>query len=342
MEKKSRPLVNFWKPTVSRKTSKSSKINFVSPVNLKSYPSRTKREIKLIDKNPWGDFDRDHSINYFDCRPMNKKKQGKMIYQFKENPVKKIDIVPAYFDKLDINKVINNPPKSILPQYAKERYAIPEVKEKIRKQQHERYTNPEVKEQRSKYNKKRYAIPEVKEKMKKQQHERYAIPEVREEILKQQRKYHKERYAIPEVKEKISKYHRERYAIPEVKEKRREINATPEAKEKRSKYAKERYTIPEVREKINKYAKERYAIPEIKEKMNKDAVERYTKNRIKEMVPGLDFLKSDDMDMNTGPTAQELIDTSESEDMIQESEPSLEDSRFTENVFSENYENEEI
>lgn len=43
---------------------------------LNIYPKRTKREIKLIDKNPWKDFDKDGVINIFDCRPMNKRKQG--------------------------------------------------------------------------------------------------------------------------------------------------------------------------------------------------------------------------------------------------------------------------
>ena len=74
---KPKPLVNFWKSIPIQKQKTKSKIFSVSPVNLKSYPSRTKREIKLIDKNPWGDKDRDGVKNWFDCRPLNKHKQGK-------------------------------------------------------------------------------------------------------------------------------------------------------------------------------------------------------------------------------------------------------------------------
>ena len=42
-----------------------------------SYPKRSKRDWKLIDKNPFGDKDGDRVPNIFDCKPYNKKKQGK-------------------------------------------------------------------------------------------------------------------------------------------------------------------------------------------------------------------------------------------------------------------------
>jgi hypothetical protein len=51
---------------------------FIQPVKLKKYPTRTKSERRLIDKNPWGDKDKDGVPNIFDCRPMNRKKQDKM------------------------------------------------------------------------------------------------------------------------------------------------------------------------------------------------------------------------------------------------------------------------
>jgi len=47
--------------------------------NLKSYPKRTKAEVKLIDRNPFGDKDKDRVPNWFDCKPLNRKKQGKRL-----------------------------------------------------------------------------------------------------------------------------------------------------------------------------------------------------------------------------------------------------------------------
>lgn len=50
----------------------------VSPVKLAIYPKRTSRETRLIDKNPFGDRDRDKVPNWFDCKPLNKRKQAKI------------------------------------------------------------------------------------------------------------------------------------------------------------------------------------------------------------------------------------------------------------------------
>jgi len=61
---------NLWNPK---------KIKFFQPVNLKKYPARTKSEWRLIDKNPWGDRDRDGVPNIFDCRPFDRRKQGKLL-----------------------------------------------------------------------------------------------------------------------------------------------------------------------------------------------------------------------------------------------------------------------
>lgn len=48
-----------------------------SPVNLKAYPpKRTKQEWKLIDRNPYGDKDKDKLMNFFDCKPANFGLQG--------------------------------------------------------------------------------------------------------------------------------------------------------------------------------------------------------------------------------------------------------------------------
>jgi hypothetical protein len=44
--------------------------------NANKYPTRSKAELRLIDKDPWGDKDRDRVPNFFDCKPLNRKKQG--------------------------------------------------------------------------------------------------------------------------------------------------------------------------------------------------------------------------------------------------------------------------
>lgn len=76
-------ITSFWKPVLLRnvKLNVNSKSLFsskhVQPVKLSIYPKRTSSEIKLIDKNPWKDSDRDRVPNIFDCRPLNKNKQGR-------------------------------------------------------------------------------------------------------------------------------------------------------------------------------------------------------------------------------------------------------------------------
>ena len=44
--------------------------------NTSSFPKRSQKEWKLIDRNPFGDTDKDGVPNFFDCKPLNKKKQG--------------------------------------------------------------------------------------------------------------------------------------------------------------------------------------------------------------------------------------------------------------------------
>ena len=82
-----KPITSFWnmKPVkvnninrLKNNSKPSFSPKFIQPVNLKQYSSRTKQEIKLIDKNPWGDKDRDKVPNIFDCKPLNKNKQDKM------------------------------------------------------------------------------------------------------------------------------------------------------------------------------------------------------------------------------------------------------------------------
>ena len=61
--------------------------------NTKSFPKRSQKEWKLIDKNPFGDTDGDRVPNWFDCKPLNKKKQGK----FSQNiPIDKAKYITFY------------------------------------------------------------------------------------------------------------------------------------------------------------------------------------------------------------------------------------------------------
>ena len=65
--------VNFWKP-VKRNRKVNSKSKPI--INLFKYPKRSKTELRIIKKNPFGDRDKDKVMNWFDCKPLNKKKQG--------------------------------------------------------------------------------------------------------------------------------------------------------------------------------------------------------------------------------------------------------------------------
>lgn len=50
------------------------KVKSVSPVRLSQYNSRSKKEWNIIDNKPLGDKDRDGVMNWFDCKPLNRKK----------------------------------------------------------------------------------------------------------------------------------------------------------------------------------------------------------------------------------------------------------------------------
>ena len=55
-----------------------------SPVKLNTYPARTKTETRLIDRKPWSDSDKDKVPNIFDCKPLNRRKQGKRFVNIKK------------------------------------------------------------------------------------------------------------------------------------------------------------------------------------------------------------------------------------------------------------------
>ena len=56
-----------------RRSKKPIKLVFFNP---SKFPSRSRAEWKIIDRNPFGDTDRDGVPNWFDCKPLNRKKQG--------------------------------------------------------------------------------------------------------------------------------------------------------------------------------------------------------------------------------------------------------------------------
>jgi len=55
---------------------KKTKVKPFSFAKLSSFPKRSRTENRLIDKNPFRDTDKDKVMNFFDCKPLNKKKQG--------------------------------------------------------------------------------------------------------------------------------------------------------------------------------------------------------------------------------------------------------------------------
>jgi len=68
----------FWKP-----------IKVKSFLNLGIYPKRNKKEIRLIDTNPFGDADKDKVPNILDCKPLDKRKQS---YMFRKEIRKRLNL----------------------------------------------------------------------------------------------------------------------------------------------------------------------------------------------------------------------------------------------------------
>jgi len=75
----------FWKP-----------IKIKPFLNLGIYPKRSERETRLIDTNPWGDTDKDGVPNWFDCKPLNKRKQSKML---REEIRRRLNLPPESTEK---------------------------------------------------------------------------------------------------------------------------------------------------------------------------------------------------------------------------------------------------
>ena len=64
--------------------------------NTSKFPKRSQRELKLIDKDPFGDKDRDGVKNFFDCKPMNKFKQGRWAHPIAKNQRQYIKKIKEY------------------------------------------------------------------------------------------------------------------------------------------------------------------------------------------------------------------------------------------------------
>lgn len=80
---------------------------------------RTKAELRIIDKNPLGDADRDGVLNMFDCKPLNKKWQDVVLYhgttQTAAQQIKREGLKVGY----GINPVLYlTPDKTIARRYA--------------------------------------------------------------------------------------------------------------------------------------------------------------------------------------------------------------------------------
>jgi hypothetical protein len=69
---------NFWGLKIQNKYKS---VKNIQPLSLKGnklnegYPKRSISEMRLIDRNPYGDKDKDGLMNWFDCKPKNRKKQ---------------------------------------------------------------------------------------------------------------------------------------------------------------------------------------------------------------------------------------------------------------------------
>ena len=89
----------------------------ISPVKLNIYPVRTKTEVRLIDRKPWSDSDKDKVPNIFDCKPLNKHKQSKMFGKKIEKDIMAPNRIIKYSSKKSLN--VNFPSKQQLEEEIK-------------------------------------------------------------------------------------------------------------------------------------------------------------------------------------------------------------------------------
>ena len=168
-------MMSFWKSVSKKKPVKFKQVqlkplgfNFIGSrtpvrmINKQIYPTRSNAEWKLIAKNPMGDSDRDHLMNWFDCAPMNSKKQGwvhKGVQFNRKRTTKKIDTILQRV-QLNKNKVLRHvdskgnvtivssgvdDPQSTFLKYQQQKKAHEEFKQKqAAKHQHERDKMPVI------------------------------------------------------------------------------------------------------------------------------------------------------------------------------------------------------
>ena len=86
MMKKKSKITSFWKP--SFKFNWNNKKTKIKPINFfHQFPKkRTIAEKKLINKDPFGDYDKDGVRNIFDCKPFDRRRQG--IYRLPQTKAK--------------------------------------------------------------------------------------------------------------------------------------------------------------------------------------------------------------------------------------------------------------
>jgi hypothetical protein len=191
----------------------------ISPVKLAMYPQRTPREIKLINRAPWADTDKDGVPNYFDCKPLNKKKQGWVKIKegsarvWRPTPVerrenyKKLREVGASVELA--NQVKNWRPQKVKLVLSREHESELLKMDRERVEQRVKETGKKTPEWKLEEGRKYSKTPEYKE---------YKREYAKRPLVFKQRKEYRNR---PEIKEKYLELARERYHKPGTLEKER-------------------------------------------------------------------------------------------------------------------------
>ena len=255
---------SFWnfKPTKTKPSFKPLfSPKFVQPVNLKSYPSRTKQEIKLTDRNPFGDKDRDKVPNIFDCKPMDRKRQG-------WRPDKKTGKWFWEYSPKERHKVYRKLRNAGVSSYMATRIRgmPPNAIKEIEKKGIEAITNPKI-------------IKKLKKDFERFKKEKTIVSR---ELLNTRRAYDKLYMQRPEVKKRRREFRREQYKNnPDFREKALEIariySKKPEAIKRRKEY--------ENSAKRKEFKKEYAKLPHVKQRKREYDVVK----SIKKMIPDLEF-----------------------------------------------------
>lgn len=305
----------FWKPVKPNKNIKPTRLfgytvnpsprpNFimkpriptpVTPVKLSLYPKRTMNEVKLIDRNPWGDADRDKVHNYFDCRPLNRYKQDKMSPIRKTLTKKEAGLIRGV---IETQKRVMEKPSSA-KKMMKE---IMEANLRIEK--------PKVKEKRIQY---KQEWDEVMREVLAERKIQKEVEHVKERLLIEGRKAaraaaHKERMKEENKKrEEIMKRREERDAIEREKELKREEKYEKRRKELEETINKEQQKTEDFLKKIIEYEQQpRLTAAERREKEYNDVMEENRK--IKEESERLTPEQEKEVETFAEGSAQDILD----------------------------------